>query len=212
MRKYRNQSIISIVGLSIGFLSFMVCNYYVQYHLFFNTSIPNADRMYKISTTLSENDLRNEFPEIEEVLQLSSFYVLAGGIQYDYSIQIEEKEAFYRAIFTNVLNPSFIDFFSLKIMIGSKAMIDRSNNGVVLFESSAKKITKNLNSLIGTELMVDRRESIPIIGILKDPPENTLFAKYKQIYFRVGQKMPTATGGNRDFAYYIQLNKNVSHK
>jgi len=39
LRKYNRQSLISIGGLAIGLLAFMLCNYYVQYHLFFNTQV-----------------------------------------------------------------------------------------------------------------------------------------------------------------------------
>ena len=212
LRKYRNQSIISIVGLATGFLFFMVCNYYVQYHLFFNASIPNADRMYKISATLSENDLRNEFPEIDKVITFPSSYGIIGA-QKPYSIHIEDKEAFYRAFFTDALIPSFIDFFSLQIVHGTKEMITSTNDGIVLFESTANKITNNTISLIGKELMVDNRLSIPIVGILKDPPENSLFGERKHFYFRVGQTaLATSTINSVNRNYYIQLNKNASQK
>ena len=71
LKKYQSQSVISIVGLSIGFLSFVLCNYYVQYHLFYNAQMPNSDRIYKLDTELTENDLNREFPEIEKILPIS---------------------------------------------------------------------------------------------------------------------------------------------
>ena len=220
LKKYQSQSIISIVGLSIGFLSFMLCNYYVQYHLFFNTKIPDADRMYVLTSELTESDLYKEFPEIETIFTAPSPY--GYGIisqRREYTMNIEDKDVSLMAFFSDALNISFIDIFSLEVVHGTKEMITRTDNGVVLFESEAKKLAKNLNSLIGKELKPDNGITYQITGILKNPPENSTLGIWKKNYFVFGQDTrPTLpafsiSGGYKPKnMHYLLINKNVSKK
>ena len=208
--KYKTQSIISIVGLSLGFLSFMLCNYYVQYHLFYNTQIPNSDRIYKLNTSLKESDLSKEFPEIEKILPLPTPYGITG-LQVDCTINIEDKDISHQVFISNMLDPSFIDFFSLSIIYGTKEIIAHPNGSIVLFESEAKKLTENTASLIGKEVKMDNK-SYFITGILKNPPVNSTFGGIKSIYFLTGQKSLVITypDQNNKYAYCIQLNKTAS--
>ncbi len=215
LKKYKSQSVISIVGLAIGFLSFALCNYYVQYHLFFNTQTPHADRIYKLNTGLTENDLRKEFPEIDKLLPLSSIGIFAS--EFDYSINMEGNDVSYRSFISDLLDPSVIDFFSMSIIAGSKEAITQTTNSIVLFESKAKKLTNNISSLIGKELKIDEYKSYMITGILKDPPENSTFGKIKDYYLSLGEstnRQTSITSGDfiHKYTYYIQLNDKVSKK
>ena len=217
LKKYKSQSIISIVGLAIGFLSFVLCNYYVQYHLFYNTQIPDAQRIYKLNTDLTESDLYQEFPEIEKIFRLPSGGVIWGQF-VNCKITTDEHDISIQGLLSPVLDPSFIDFFSLPIIYGTKEMITRTNEGIVIFESFAKKFTNNIGSLTGKELKIDESKSYCISGILKDPPENSIWGERKKYCLLVGQNSNnnswsiTIPGYNGNYYYYIQLNKNVSKR
>jgi len=192
-----------------------LCNYYVQFHLLYNTQIPNADRIYKLYTELAESDLRKEFPEIEKIFSTSSSGIYASKVNY--SINIEDKDVSLQGFLSDVLDSSFIDFFSLPVVHGTREMISRTVNGVVLFESFAKKLTGDTNSLIGKELKLEDNRAFPITGILKDQPENSLFGNLKDIYFLFGRKSdskPTVFffEYKQSHTYYLQLNKSVSKR
>ena len=214
LKKYKSQSIISIVGLSIGFLSFILCNYYVQYHLYYNTQIPNASRIYTLTSDLTADELNQAFPEIEKVFSAPSPYGYGFiGTQNDYTVNLNDKDVALRAFFTGAINPSFLDFFSLTVVHGTKEMITRTDNGVVLFESAAKKLTDNLISLIGKELELDG--TYIVTGILKDLPENTIFGKIKDWFLVVGTSNKSAfniPGYKPQIKNFVQINKNVSGK
>ena len=225
LKRYKIQSIISIFGLSIGFLSFTLCNYYVQYYSLFNTQFPNAGRIYKLNTDLTENDLYQEFPEIEKILRLSSPVELDIGAVINYKINTDEKDITGKGLVTvNALDPSFIDFFSLTVAHGTKEMIARTDNGIVAFETFAKTLTNDVGSLVGKELIIsdlNGREdrSYYITGILKDPPANSTFGQgsLKNRYITVShnpkKNLTFNTPGNKfSSAYYIQLHKTVSKR
>ena len=215
MRKYSRQSLIGICGLAIGLLTFMLCNYYVQYHLFYNTQIPNADRIYKLTSTLTENELKNNFPEIEKMLPISKNEI--SGISVNYAISIDDKDVSSKGIISIALHPSFVDFFSLRLIHGNKEMITRTDNGLVLFESSAKKLTNDIGSLIGKEFKLENDKIFYITGILTDPPDNSQLGISKHFFFHLTQNpadnpMKAFISSEKSNSFFVQLYKNASKR
>lgn len=77
--KYRTQSLISIVGLSIGLVTFSLSSIWLKYEMNYDTHWPDADRIYQIgdwneldmekfsryTSFLASSQLKEAYPEIE---------------------------------------------------------------------------------------------------------------------------------------------------
>ena len=77
--KYKMQSIISIIGLAIGFTCFALANLWIHYEMTYDSACKGSDRMYLLyeNNTLSDtgystnmsyplsNLLKETFPEVE---------------------------------------------------------------------------------------------------------------------------------------------------
>ncbi|MDR0961161.1 MAG: ABC transporter permease [Mediterranea sp.] len=77
--KYRTQSLISIVGLAVGFVCFALANLWIHYEVTYDANRPGIDRTYLLIHNLADGEvggkdrssykmsvaLRDEFPEVE---------------------------------------------------------------------------------------------------------------------------------------------------
>ncbi len=91
--KYKTQSVISIIGLAIGFTAFVLGGYWLWWETHFDNFHPDSDRLYCLTTTglvkkatgadadldqLHINDLaelKKLLPEIKDVCTFAESYI-----------------------------------------------------------------------------------------------------------------------------------------
>ena len=216
--KYKTQSIIGIIGLAVGVFCFILCLYDPIRSLEEYRKIPDGFHFYNLSA-VDENDLR-QLSEVKEYTY-NYYYIISGKIR----LTEEENEVLYPFQFQSVDN-NFLDFFSLRLLYGDEAGVMGRENSMVLFESTAKKITNNPQELIGKTVvhkdddwilrMIDefketgRDISFPaytITAIVEDPvfnvtyfPEGLLFNEFA-LLANVRDK--------NAWVPYVKLNDNV---
>ena len=85
--KYKTQSVISMIGLAVGFTCFALSNLWIHYETTYDNYHDGADRMYILyRTSIMEQHgystgmaypastiLKNDFPEVEEVCAYSKW-------------------------------------------------------------------------------------------------------------------------------------------
>jgi hypothetical protein len=49
MRKYKNQTLVSVVGLAVGFVCFAMAALWIRYEMTYDSFHKNADRMYCVN-------------------------------------------------------------------------------------------------------------------------------------------------------------------
>jgi hypothetical protein len=121
--KYKNQTLISVFGLSVGFTCFAPATLWIRYETTYDNFLKNADRVYYINTpsiysptgttTSTINTLatylKSTFPEIIHAITLAHGNML--------TTEIDGIE--YPADFLST-DSSFISMFDVKIIEGSK--------------------------------------------------------------------------------------------
>jgi len=123
--KYRTQSIVSIIGLAVGFTAFILGGYWLRWETHFDNFHPNGDRLYCLTTSglnktatgadadlnqLHINDLaeiKKLVPEIEQVCILNDAF---------YNTKINNTTQTVCGI---VCDHTFFDFFKADFIAGT---------------------------------------------------------------------------------------------
>jgi len=122
LTKYRMQTVISIIGLAVGFVCFALSALWIRYEMSFDNFHRNAEHLYVITSTheravtrtnrqtpqpLAEY-LKNTFPEVR-----NATHVIGGNRQ----VSLENSNAPINANIQRV-SASFMDLFDVRVLRG----------------------------------------------------------------------------------------------
>jgi hypothetical protein len=170
------QNIVGITGLAVGFLCFSICLFSIEWNTSYDTEYPGAKRMYFLRNDDFNSNfkgnisgLMQSFPEVEKM----TFIMELGGAIDRFTMDnrsspLDSVKLKYRNFVFYECDTAFIGFFSLKILAGDKYSIHHTLNSIVLFESTARELDKNIQSLIGKTIQ-DGDKHFQITGIVKAP-------------------------------------------
>ena len=173
MWKYKTQSLISIIGLAVGFVCFSIAVIWIQHETTFDASHPNADNIHRIigmnDESADEYDivtppflsgkLHEMFPETE----VASTVLLWSRER----IQNIESEKCY------TVDTGFFDVFSVQFIIGDKKNVFNNQYSIVITENTAIELFGSPAQAMGKILTsknwdgVDKQE-YTISGVIKD--------------------------------------------
>ncbi|MDL2245479.1 ABC transporter permease, partial [Parabacteroides sp. OttesenSCG-928-J18] len=174
--RYKTQSIISIVGLAVGFACFVLASIWIRYELTYDTFHQDTERIYMVRK-LSEHSpgglsqyttfplaeyLENNLPEVELAANCQyglDKYQLGNSLQDTYTLGAGKK---------------FLQMFPIQIVEGTEDfLIDKADN-IAITERIAKKIYGK-ESPIGKTLNVSREEKT-IVAVVKNWPMHSNFS------------------------------------
>ncbi len=140
--RYRTQSIISIVGLAVGFACFALATLWIRYEMTYDSFHPDADRIYQLSNksqTLGVEqartafavplaaELKAHFPEIEvacafiERAKDGSYHMDDTG--YPFALDVDS---------------CFLDMFNVRLLNGSMDFLNNEDQ-IALTEEEARR-------------------------------------------------------------------------
>lgn len=183
--KYKVQSFINLVGLSLGLTACTIIFLLVQYFTSFDVHHSNYDKIYRIVTESVVNDredhtpgvpvpfadaFRTDFPEIEKVIHTT--YYISGlvtitredGTESD----IQEDEGIAH------VDPQFFEIFDWDFVQGNPTTALNEPNTVVITEKLAKKYFNSIE-VLGKTVILDGEHTLKITGVVKEQPETTDF-------------------------------------
>jgi putative ABC transport system permease protein len=213
IRRDKILSALIIAGLSLAFCVAipLACN--IKYHQSFDRFHPDAERINNVyidETYHGTNDIYGElplafgdhfkklFPEVENMVRTK--------FASDVLISVDNSQGWKE----NVLwaDPSFIDIFYLKLLVGNRDTFFKSPDETFISESLSSKIFGDLNSA-GKNVKVDGRDYI-IKGVFKDYPPNShmKFSILLPLVSRI-PKEDKYEWDSYEFLTYIKLNKNT---
>jgi hypothetical protein len=148
LRKYKMQSVISIVGLAVGFTCFALASLWIRYEMTYDDFHKNADRLYTISTPHSFNPhgyarqnpyplaayLKETFPEVTNACSINA-YGSSGTYMF---IEIDSVKYPLRS-FASV-DSSFLSFFDISIIEGNLDFTFPESGKIAISEAKAKAI------------------------------------------------------------------------
>lgn len=176
--KYKMQSIISIIGLAIGFTAFVLGSYWLWWETHFDNFHPDGDRLYSLTTSginktasgadadldqLHVNDLaelKMLLPEIEKVCILSFCH---------YNIKVNNAS---RQVFGYVCDHTFFDFFKADFINGTYKGTYPNGQSVILTASMARNVFGTTNC-VGRILELNGQVRPVVAGVIKDYPDNS---------------------------------------
>ena len=177
--KNKGFTTLNVLGLTLGIATCLLIVFYVLDELSYDRYNEKADRIYRINNQIkfggNENvyasspapaaqAMKNDFPEIEQVVRLQN----AGRIRVKKGSEyIQEDHAVYA-------DSSLFAVFTLPLIEGDAANALRDPKSVVITEQTAKKYFNRTN-VVGQTLLINDNEPYKIMGVTKDLPVESHF-------------------------------------
>ena len=181
--KYKTQTIISMLGLTIGVVFFAYGYHWYQYETTYDSSYPDSDRIYqvygKLKSTGKQNvnghipyiavsKLEQAFPEIESVAVLYP--------NYGSSLKHGERDLGYPLF--EFVDERFFRMFPPEVIVGEVGENSLKNgNEMIVTESYARKHFETSEKALGETLVSGYDESYVIRAVIADPPSNSIFQR-----------------------------------
>lgn len=181
--KYKNQTIISVVGLTIGVVFFAYGYHWYQYETGYDRFYPDSDRIYQVYGELKStgkqiengqipyiavNKLEEAFPEIESVAVLYPIY----GSSFKHGDRNLGNPEF------QFVDEQFFRMFPPKVIAGvlhDNSLINRDE--LVVTESYARKHFDTVEKALGETLVSGYDKAYVIQAVIANPPTNSIFQK-----------------------------------
>ena len=179
---FRNKTftLISILGLSVGMVAFLLIMHYVQFERSYESSNKNADNIYRVTLDVYNGSkfevtdcetfppfgpaIKAKMPEVEEFVRIQRMEQIT---QVSYSDKNFREEKIY------AVDPSVFSVFDLDLIRGNINTALKASFQLVITESMAIKYFGNLEA-IGKRIRVKPyKESLEVVGVIKDIPSNT---------------------------------------
>ncbi|MDR0725620.1 MAG: ABC transporter permease, partial [Prevotellaceae bacterium] len=141
MWKYKYQTLVSVIGLAVGFACFAMAALWIRYEMTYDSFHKNADRMYSVGIQGESPSeilrgvpyplagyLKTTFPEIANSIPISSAP----------SSQIE-LDGVRRSVDIVRIDSSFFSMFDVKIIEGSMDFLIPASKGAAITAAKAKQ-------------------------------------------------------------------------
>ena len=206
LQKHLSYTLISILGLALGLSAAILILNYLQFEMSYDRFHKDADNIYRVCIRhLKEGDLESEshiftppigedmkkdFPEVEDFVRFSQFKTLYMNID----------NTAYKEMGIRYASSGFFQMFSFKLKVGDPAEVLKTPYSVVLTESTALRIFGTKDPL-GTTIQIGEEELYQVTGIAEDPPPNSTIQyssliSFSTLYLRKGMHMGW-NGGNQ---------------
>ncbi|MGC1515978.1 MAG: ABC transporter permease [Maribacter sp.] len=179
-KKGKLYSVINLLGLTIGMISFILIALFIQYELSYDKQHDNVDDIYRVISKQPGNEFKgtdlfsgtplplgtamvNDFPEVEA----------KTGIDLRTNLLSKGEEVFSeKGIFAD---KGFFEVFTIKLISGEGRSALEAPLNVLLTESLAKKLFGS-ESPLNQNITFDRRTEFTVKGVIADPPKNQHFS------------------------------------
>jgi putative ABC transport system permease protein len=181
----RQYALIKIIGLALGLGTSMVLLLYISHQLSYDSMYRDVSRMYRVNQTAIWDPnggvfnstgpavafaLRNDFPEIEEILRVNT----PGGMIARYQRADGNILAFQE---NKILaaDSNFFSFFDLKLKEGDPRTALFGKNKVVLSDEAALRLFGNEPAVGKIIQLGDGRTAVEVTGVTEEQPTNMHF-------------------------------------
>ncbi len=205
--KYKTQSIISILGLAVGFTCFALANLWIHYEMTYDAYHEGADRMYILckESVFGVNGYSTSMPYPASTLLKNDFPEVEAACAYTRWVQKVDLKANDCTVETNNIQADscFMKMFNISILAGSMDFM-YSNDKIALTEDMAMRLFGSTD-VLGKEVKNYNDDTLTICAILSNLDHSNLsFGYWEQgEYFRRWQN----DWSNGSFEIIIKLRK-----
>ena len=218
--KYKTQSIISIIGLAVGFACFTFGYNWMKYETTYDGFYPESSRTYRVygidkqtEKTLKElpfilsEKLAQDFPEVEKVAMTF--------LRYSSPVTWEEKALGYPDFI--FVDDHFLELFPPKVICGSTDRLLHIAGEVVITEDFARKHWASPEDALGKVLSDRYVPTFTIVAVVENPPANSNFPAegYRPDFIvrqNAGRIDVDKQWTTMNLAIYVRLHANTSEK
>ena len=176
LQKRKANTLLSIVGLTVGFTSFILISMFIKYELSWDSYHENYDRIFRVQTNItSQNEkimqtspalysyLNNRFTDIEKHgIVMPDEKVFFSISESDETI--EEKGQY--------ADQGYLDMFTYEFIKGSKEGALTDPMSVIISTSLASKLFKQDNP-VGKMVLLQKKHNLKVTGVYEDLPEDS---------------------------------------
>lgn len=205
--KYKTQSIISILGLAVGFTCFALANLWIHYEMTYDAYHEGADRIYILckESVFGVNGYSTSMPYPASTLLKNDFPEVEAACAYTRWVQKVDLKANDCTVETNNIQADscFMKMFNISILAGSWDFM-YSNDKIALTEDMAMRLFGSTD-VLGKEVKNYNDDTLTICAILSNLDHSNLsFGYWEQgEYFRRWQN----DWSNGSFEIIIKLRK-----
>lgn len=225
--KYKQQSLISIIGLAVGVTCFAFCSYTLRVSMNWDRNIKDIDRIciiYSQSETGPEecydnyaaDALAKDFPEIES----TTSYSVMGGFA-DKLCEVKTSDSivnYYHETFM-LTNYKLLDFFQIRVINGDPRVFSQMPDAILLTEKTAYKLFGTID-VIGKSFtdindFDNKKETFRIQGVIENFPKQSSLERFSGIELNTtnddfcNQNSPMHYQG---FCTYVKLKEGINIK
>jgi len=202
--KHKGQTIISILGLSVGILCFSLCTYIARFITDFDRDMPHYNELARvwwvngmggsISTKVesAKNLIETQITGIESVGIIASPETKHGTIQSEGQNEITLK------LYTTTVNEGFINLTSSQWIEKDATALFHKPNSVILTRSGAERMFGKKSPIGKTITLNDENDSsnkatiYTIVGIVEDLSRNNSFSPFQKfdLYICLDENTP----------------------
>lgn len=218
-------SVISILGLSIGFAAFILIMLFVSYEYNWDKQNENYDLIYRIQRRITaDNDespssnpilkdlLLSRYPEIDKMMLMhlasDEERTIGEFLSSSPNRSFNEFEGIYseQAVF---------EIFTYRFLEGSKGMALAEPNSIVLSNTLARKLFPDKRAL-GELVVLNKKFNLKVTGVYEDLPFNSHFRPSYIISLPTIEKtrgiIDYQKSWRGDFYVYLLLKKGQDYK
>ena len=151
--KYKTQSLVSIIGLAVGFTCFALSVLWIRYEMTYDNFHEGADRIYLVRAHYANEPgtskftpyplmkyLQDKMPEIEAVTAFTAHYV---------KFRMEDTE---QEIGMIAADSVFMNFFDIQLLKGTVNFLKCDGQEVAITKEFAKRLFSKEEDALGKEV------------------------------------------------------------
>ena len=158
LMKYKTQSLVSIIGLAVGFTCFALSALWIRYEMTYDNFHEGAERIYLVRAHYANEPgtskftpyplmkyLQDKMPEIEAVTAFTAHHV---------KFRMEDTE---QEIGMIAADSVFMNFFDIQLLKGTVNFLKCDGQEVAITKEFAKRLFSKEEDALGKEVEVGRR-------------------------------------------------------
>ena len=207
-------SVINLLGLILGISSALFLVIYVSDEISYDRYHKNADRIYRVSSKLTEPDdqftwivaqipfgpqVIRDYPEVQSFVR----FIPMSRALYKYEDKEYVEERFYYA------DSTLFDIFTCKVLSGDAKSAVRDPGKIVLTRTAASRYFGKTDPVGKT--LTEGTNSYEVTGVIEDVPYNSHF-RFDAVSARNNLPKQLGSWGNFGVFTYLLLPENIDVK
>jgi putative ABC transport system permease protein len=168
-------TLLSIIGLTVGFSSFIIISLFIKYELDWDRFNTNYEHIYRIQTykTVSDELIMQSAPAVSEFIKNKFEDIENQSLVFPDQIEYLSASADQAAIKAKgqYADQHFMEIFSYEMKSGTSENALKEPFSIILSSSLSNTLFGDINP-VGNTLLLNKKQLLKITGVYEDLPKN----------------------------------------